>query len=94
MHALDKYRQERNPVRRKAMAEALFLEFCNDFLTVGRFCEYYEDCPRHEMELILKEGRRWNGLPKVGAVTENQTRRNPGRTGQPNQTETVHNWNK
>jgi len=51
----------------KAYAEALYLEYACDFLTVARFAEYY-GIDTLEAARIIDEGRHWNHLPKIEAV--------------------------
>ena len=68
MNTWKQYQNTRSPIRRKALAEQLYLEFFNDFLTISRFAEYYE-ADEAEICQALKEGKHWNNLPKIEAVT-------------------------
>jgi hypothetical protein len=61
------YVSTKNPLKRKRIAEQLYLEFFSDFLTVSRFAEYYgvsEPLAQH----VIDEGRKWNHLPKIEAI--------------------------
>lgn len=67
MNLIAKYREERNPIKRKAIAEEAYIFFFNDFLTREYFAEYH-GVSESVSNAILDEGRHWNNLPKIEAI--------------------------
>ena len=67
MNIITKYRNERSPIKRKAIAEEAYIFFFNDFLTREYFAEYH-GVERSVSDKILDEGKHWNNLPKIEAV--------------------------
>lgn len=65
MNNLEQYRK-RNPFSRKPFAVTLYIEYCNDFPTLGNFAEHY-NATISEMENIIKEGKHWHSLPVIVA---------------------------
>ena len=68
MNLIKKYIETKSPVKRKAIAEEAYLFFFNDFLTIERFAEYHKS-DIETVTQILKEGKHWNHLPKIEAIT-------------------------
>ena len=58
---------ECNPLKRKALVEAAYLDFFNNYLTIEKFAED-SGCTVAQARLIISDGKHWNNLPKVEEV--------------------------
>lgn len=54
----------RSPLARKAHVERAYLDYTNNYLSLGAFAEAYE-CTKEEARELIAEGRHWNSLPKA-----------------------------
>ena len=59
---------ENSPIKYKALLEQAYLIYSNDFLTVPAFAKWF-GCSEWQAQSIINEGRHWNQLSKVEAVT-------------------------
>ena len=64
MNHIEAYKNEKSPIKRKAIAKQAYLEYFNDYLTVEKYAEHNE-CDEKEASNIIAEGKHWNQLPTI-----------------------------